>query len=252
MRSADLRRYAIFIMSFIKSLVHPLRLARRYLLARRYNTHEGYREDLYWEERHRRYRGDFRAVASYDWEKDDRYPEQRRQFFEILEKHGVDVSAANALEFGCGNGFWCEALSSKEVASYRGYDISSAAIEECRTNWPQGEFHCAHLGSEPLEIKEISNLTFSIDVTQHVVERPKLVQFLNDMEHAAQPGSLIFCTAYLSPEDGNKKNKNSQLTVNFVVPWSEDTVRSGFPRSELIGIEPFWDKSLLVFRKNQA
>lgn len=236
-------------MSLSKRFLHPLLLARRWWSAVRFNRPEGYREDDYWETRHRRYRGDFRAVASYDWEREKRYPEQRRQFLEILANHDVGLGECDALEFGSGNGFWAGVLLEEGVRSYCGIDISRTAVEESARQFPRGHFLRHHLGTDPLTLERPHSLVFSIDVIQHVVERTKLLRFLRDMERVATPGSLVFCTSYLADQDGHPGDMTPGIAINFVVPWSLETIDAGFPESQRVAIESFWDKSMIVYRK---
>ena len=233
----------------LRTLLQPIRWLNRARRAVKYNHAKGYREAAYWEDRHRKYRGSFRAVASYEAEKDDRYPEQRRQLLELLHKHGVSFKGRCAVEFGCGNGFWGEVALEEGAEDYTGIDISPTAIDDCRSRIPTANFLTHHLGTDALAMDRTFDLVFSIDVTQHVVERDKLFRFLQDMERCAEPGSLIFCTSYLGEVDRQPGELTPGLAVNFVTVWSQATLEEGFAHSEFVDVHRFWDKSMLVFRR---
>lgn len=234
----------------LKTVLYPLRRIRWALRGQRYNTKEGYREDTYWEDRHRKFEGDFRAVASYSEEESFRYPRQRDQLLEILAKHDIKIEGRNAVEFGCGNGFWGGVMLSNGASSYTGIDISPTAVDYCRRTYPSGTFLRHHLGESQVNMSRTFDLVFSIDVTQHVVERDKLMRFLNDMQDCAEPGSLIFCTSYITDNEEEAGVRKKSMNVNFVVPWSVNSITAGFNQCELVQIHTFWDKSLLVLRKN--
>jgi 2-polyprenyl-3-methyl-5-hydroxy-6-metoxy-1,4-benzoquinol methylase len=234
----------------MKAVLYPVRIVRWAIRGKKYNTQTGYREDKYWEDRHKKFKGDFRAVASYSEEVDDRYPRQREQFIQILKSHDFKIEGCRVLEFGCGNGFWGGVMLERGVAKYTGIDISPTAIEYCQHSYPKGNFVQHHLGSEHLSLNETFNLVCSIDVTQHVVEKPKLVQFLSDMKTHADPGSLIFCTSYIV-EQAQSGVRAQAKNVNFVVGWSMEDLKEGFAGCELVNTHEFWDKTLLVFRKPQ-
>ena len=233
-----------------KVALYPLRKVRWALRGRKYNTNDGYREDAYWEDRHKKFEGDFRAVASYSEEESIRYPQQRDQLLAIMGEHDVTIEGRNAVEFGCGNGFWGGVMIQNSAASYTGIDISQTAVDYCRQQHPTATFLRHHLGNSPVSLDRVYDLVFSIDVTQHVVERAKLMQFLNDMQDHAEPGSLIFCTSYITDKEEEAGVRQKSMNVNFVVPWSIRSVTDGFNQCELVRVHEFWDKSLLVLRKN--
>lgn len=234
---------------FIKAILYPVRVVRWAIRGRKYNTQEGYREDKYWEDRHKQFEGDFRAVASYSEEEKLRYPKQKQQLLEILEVHNVSIAGRHAVEFGSGNGYWGGVMLEAGAASYTGIDISQTAVDYCQKQFPKGQFIRHHLGDLPVKLDRRYNLVCSIDVTQHVVERPKLMQFLSDMQNCAENGSLIFCTSYLTENEEEAGVRKKSMNVNFVVAWSVKAISEGFSNCDLIRIHDFWDKSLLVYKK---
>lgn len=234
---------------FTKAILYPVRVLRWVIRGRRYNTQEGYREDKYWEDRHRKFKGDFRAVASYSEEEEVRYPKQKQQLLQILGRHNLSITGRHAAEFGSGNGYWGGVMLEAGAASYTGIDISQTAVDYCRKQFPKGNFIRHHLGESPVKLDRKYDLVCSIDVTQHIVERAKLMQFLGDMQNCAESESLIFCTSYLTENEFEAGVRKKSLNVNFVVPWSVKAISEGFSSCDLIEIHKFWDKSLLVYKK---
>lgn len=232
-----------------KTILYPVRMARWALRGRMYNTQQGYREDQYWEDRHKKFEGDFRAVASYPEEEKVRYPQQQQQLWEILAEHNISIAGRHAVEFGSGNGFWGGAMLEAGAESYTGIDISQTAVDFCKKQFPKGQFIRHHLGESPVKLERQYDLVCSIDVTQHVVERSKLMQFLGDMQDCAENESLIFCTSYLTENEEEAGVRKQSMNVNFVVPWSIKALQEGFSDCELVQVHEFWDKSLIVFRK---
>jgi len=234
-----------------KALLYPVRLVRWVIRGKKYNTQDGYREEKYWEDRHKKFEGDFRAVASYSEEEQLRYPQQKEQLLHILSEHDISIAGRNVVEFGCGNGFWGGVMLEAGAESYTGIDISQTAVDFCKKQFSQGQFIRHHLGDSSVQLERQYNLVCSIDVTQHVVERAKLMQFLGDMQHCAESDSLIFCTSYLTDNEEEAGVRKKSLNVNFVVPWSVKSISEGFSNCELVRVHEFWDKSLLVFRKRR-
>lgn len=232
-----------------KVVLYPARLVRWALRGKKYNTRNGYREDKYWEDRHKQFEGDFRAVASYSEEERERYPQQKEQILKILAEHDVSIAGRNTVEFGSGNGFWGGVMLECGAESFTGIDISQTAVDFCRKHFPQGTFVRHHLGDSPVNLDRKYDLVCSIDVTQHVVERSKLMQFLGDMQDCAESDSLIFCTSYLTDIEEEAGVRRKSMNVNFVVPWSVKAISEGFNNCELVQVHEFWDKSLLVYKK---
>jgi cyclopropane fatty-acyl-phospholipid synthase-like methyltransferase len=232
-----------------KTMLYPVRVLRWALRGLKYNTKKGYREDKYWEDRHRKFKGDFRAVASYSEEESIRYPIQKEELLEILRKHNVAIAGRHVVEFGSGNGYWGGVMLEAGAASYTGIDISQTAVDFCRNRFPKGQFIRHHLGESPVKLERKYDLVCSVDVTQHVVERPKLMQFLGDMQNSAESESLIFCTSYLTENEFEAGVRRKSMNVNFVVPWSVKVISDGLSGCDLVQIHRFWDKSLLVYKK---
>jgi len=126
-------------------------------------------------------------------------------------------------------------------------------VAAAQANVPAGTFRCHNLGEENLSLGTGFDVVFAIDVTQHVVEKRKLMTFLRNMQGAAKPGGLIFVTSYVGWGDrspGQQRGIEKLVpAVRFVALWDRDTIASGLPEGRLVHVGEFWDKAMLVFRR---
>jgi SAM-dependent methyltransferase len=239
-----------------RAALAPARVAARLWGWLRYSRRGGYREDAFWEDRHRRYDSDFRAVAGSATDETERYPVQKRQFIEILDQAGCGLKGKRCVEFGCGNGFWGNVALEQGAPEYTGIDISASAVAAAQRNAPKGRFLCRNLAAEPVAFDTPFDVVFSIDVTQHVVERPKLMAFLANMQAAARPGGMVFVTSYTGWGDRPPPDREPLAgvvpSVPFVMLWDQPTIQSGLPACRLLRVCAFWDKAMLVFQKAPA
>jgi 2-polyprenyl-3-methyl-5-hydroxy-6-metoxy-1,4-benzoquinol methylase len=175
-----------------------------------------YDPSKYWESRHAKHSDD-RAVANELEPEKHRYDEQRKQFLNFLKSEDIGLRGCKCLEFGCGNGFWAETLLSEGASKYHGLDISKTAIERCSAKkLSNASFTCQDVSTEPFETAEKYDVGFSIDVTQHIVDEQKLPK------------------------------------LRWVHTWDWQTLQRLLPGCELIKIERFWDKAILLFRRNES
>ena len=222
----------------------------------RYGRRGGYDAATFWDDQHRRFGSDFRAVADRPEDEMVRYPAQRRAFLDFLTTLGCDLEGATCIELGCGNGFWAGVVRSAGAASYRGFDISSAAVRYCRSALPEGTFDCLDLSREAMPEGLQADLVFSIDVLQHVVEPELVERFLRNMAIATKPGGMLILTSYLgygdqftTPEEDIGLLGLRMPKLRWVHAWDMPILIRHLTPCELVGQASFWDKSILAFHR---
>lgn len=223
----------------------------------RYGRRGGYDAAAFWEDQHRRFGSDFRAVADRPEDETGRYPAQRQAFLDFITTLGCDLDGASCIEIGCGNGFWAGVVRSAGASSYRGFDISATAVRYCRSAIPDGTFDCLDLSREPMPEGLQADLVFSIDVLQHVVEPELVERFLRNMATATKPGGMLILTSYTgygdqfnTPAEDIGFRGFSVSKLRWVHAWDVPTLSGHLAPYALVAQAPFWDKSILAFRQN--
>jgi SAM-dependent methyltransferase len=222
----------------------------------RYGRESGYDAAAFWDDQHRRYGSDFRAVADHLEDGATRYPAQRQAFLTFLEEQRIALRGVSCIELGCGNGFWANVVLTAGAASYRGFDISPTAVRHCRTAIPAATFDCVDLSRETLPSSAQADLVFSIDVLQHVVELPLLERFLDNMRSAVKPDGWIVLTSYIGYGDQFNTPAEDVGVLGLRVPkvrwvhaWDVPTLNRLLAPYTLVAQAPFWDKTILAFRR---
>ena len=230
---------------------------RNYWAALRHSRIGSYDPKTYWENRHARYQ-DHRAVANELEPGKQRYLIQRQQFLHLLDSLDVRLASRTCLEFGCGDGFWAETVLSRGAENYVGIDISRTAVERCRAkSLANTRFICQDISTTEFESDEKFDIGFSIDVIQHIVDQRKLQCFLENLQSSVKPGGHVVLTSYTGYGD-RYKDSDPSVTIAGVVrlpklrwvhTWDWQTLERLLPECELIRIERFWDKAILLFRR---
>jgi SAM-dependent methyltransferase len=224
--------------------------------ALRYARKSGYDASAFWDDQHRRYRSDFRAVADRIEDGVTRYPAQRQSFLEFLLAQRIDLRGASCIELGSGNGFWAGVVHEAGAASYRGFDISPTAVRHCRAAIANARFDCVDLSREAIPATPRADLVFSIDVLQHVVEPPLLERFLENMRSVVKPDGWVILTSYIGYGDQfNTPAEDVGLLglrvskLRWVHAWDVPTLGRFLDPYVLVAQAPFWDKTILAFRR---
>ena len=241
-------------MELLRWLVHKI---RRISESIHFCTRKGYNEELYWENIHHRYNSDFRAVGGGPSDAHNgRYPQQKKELLQFLNKLRFNVEKAACIEFGCGNGYWGRMFLEEGAQQYVGVDVSKTAIRNCKKSVPTGIFKRLNLGKSDYDLEVQGDLVFSIDVVQHFVEEMKLEKFLENMVKAVKPAGLIILTSYTGFGDTYSDSQEEiRLLGFFKLPkfryvhfWDIQTVQKHLQHRPLIAMEKFWDKTILAFR----
>ena len=226
----------------------------------KYHRREGYAEEAFWDDRHRRFQSDVRAVGGGSLEEaEGRYPIQRESFLKFLSDCQIALNSASCVEFGSGNGFWANVALDAGAAAYVGFDISENAVRNSAAIEPRATFIQRNLGMDDHSMSDLnSELVLSIDVLQHVTETDKVEQFLRNMVRATRPGGHIVVTSYTGHGNvvhGNAGDKTSGFgqflrPLGYVASWDTDFITQALDGCRLIRKDEFWDKHILGFQKS--
>lgn len=111
---------------------------------------------------------------------------------EVLNAFVAENGVRSVMEFGCGDG---NQLTLAEYPQYTGFDVSSTAVELCRSKFGQDPTKTFALLSE--YAGEQADLTMSLDVIYHLVEDEVFNQHMQSLFSA----SRRFVAIYASNEE---------------------------------------------------
>jgi hypothetical protein len=147
---------------------------------------------------------------------------------DVLNRFVADHNIASVIEFGCGDG---SQLKLAHYPAYLGIDVSTKAVELCRTtfaNDPSKRF----LLSAALEPGTTADLALSLDVIYHLTENTVYEAYMHRLFQSA----LRFVIIYSSNMDQPSEAKH--VRHRRFIPWVErnqphwvlhSTIKNAYP-----------------------
>lgn len=108
---------------------------------------------------------------------------------DVLNKAVAERSVATVIEFGCGDG---AQLSMMHYPSYRGVDVSPAAVAVCRKKFAGDPTKSFITLDEFRSTRPTADLALSLDVIYHLVEDAVFDSHMRDLFGAAQRSVAIY------------------------------------------------------------
>jgi SAM-dependent methyltransferase len=145
-----------------------------------------------------------------------------RRAVSAAQKNGMRNDAVRALEFGCGSGYWLQALPSllgTTDFTYTGADISETAIARLEKNYPRQSFVCLHdpaIGWQKIATRAPFDLTLAIDVLYHITDYNVWRSSLRQLSANTAPGGFLIFSDYgytepkANPSSTHVKHRSAQ------------------------------------------
>lgn len=162
---------------------------------------EAFDPDRYWEEMHRQNRG-FAAVGFAGlgvgfntW----MYRVRRVVVRRALRRAGLSVEGANVLDVGAGTGFYVRTWLELGAAHVTGIDLSEAAIDALRAEFPQAEFTRDDIAdpSDATRSRQY-DLVSAFDVLFHIVDDERFARAIENIADITRSGGhLLFSDNFL-------------------------------------------------------
>jgi len=145
-----------------------------------------------------------------------------RRAIAAAHKNGFRTEAARVLEFGCGSGYWLQALPSllgRTDSTYIGADISETAIARLETTCSGQSFVCLHnpvSGWQTIDAQGPFSLTLAIDVLYHITDDNVWRCSLRNLSLNTEPGGFLIFSDYgytepkTNPSSTHVKHRSSQ------------------------------------------
>ncbi|OUR93436.1 hypothetical protein A9Q87_05550 [Flavobacteriales bacterium 34_180_T64] len=112
---------------------------------------------------------------------------------EVLNNFVLNNSVQTVIEFGCGDG---NQLSLANYPSYKGLDVSSKAIEICKSRFKNDLTKVFfHLNDEVLNSAK-AELVLSLDVLYHLIEDEVFVSYMDQLFKSSTKYVIIYSSNY--------------------------------------------------------
>lgn len=163
--------------------------------------------ELYWEERYQK--GDNSGTGSYDH----------------LAEHKADVindfvaknNIKTVMEFGCGDG---NQLKIAKYPQYIGLDVSPTAVKLCYNQFKTDKTKSFYVYNSLAFVDNArlfkADLTMSLDVLYHLVEREIFESYLLHLFAAADRYVIIYASDYNQAEEPVHQHENRRSFTDFV------------------------------------
>lgn len=125
---------------------------------------------------------------------------------EILNRFVADKNIHSIIEFGCGDG---NQLTLANYPSYRGYDVSSKAIDICRSKFGGDDSKIFDVASNYDGAQ--ADLAISLDVIFHLIRMRDFREYMNQLFSASKK----FVAIYSSDTDVNRHSDRHVRHHNF-------------------------------------
>lgn len=163
--------------------------------------------ELYWEERYQK--GDNSGTGSYDH----------------LAEHKADVindfvaknNVKTVMEFGCGDG---NQLKIAKYPQYIGLDVSPTAVKLCYNQFKADKTKSFYVYNSLAFVDNArlfkADLTMSLDVLYHLVEREIFENYLMHLFNASDRYVIIYASDYNQSEEPVHQHENRRSFSDFV------------------------------------
>ena len=184
--------------------------------------------ELYWEERYQQ--GDNSGTGSYD-----HLAEHKA---EIINDFVAKNNIKTVMEFGCGDG---NQLTIAKYPQYIGLDVSPTAVKLCYNRFKADKTKSFYVYNSMAFVDNArffhADLTMSLDVLYHLVEREIFENYLLHLFAAADKFVIIYASDYNQAEEPVHQHENRRSFTDFVEKnikgWKlKEVIKNKYPVSQ--------------------
>jgi len=159
----------------------------------------------------------------------------------VFRNEDIDFEQTQALEIGCGTGFYTQLLQDLKVKSYTGADITDVLFPELRQKFPDSHFIQKDVTTEEI-IEPPFDLIIMIDVIEHIVSKEKLAFALKNVQRCLKKKGVFIISPIM---------EISKKHLFYLHSWQITDIRENFPDDEYLfrALMPFRQSTLLVIKK---
>jgi 2-polyprenyl-3-methyl-5-hydroxy-6-metoxy-1,4-benzoquinol methylase len=199
---------------FYKLLLGPLKYGRK-----------NYKADQYWKDRFAKYGTSILGAGDEglsESENQKMYAKAGQVFLELCASQNIDIKNCDALEIGCGTGFYTAILASEGVRSYRAADITDVLFAEHQNKFPDFVFDKIDVSAE--ELNGQYDLIIMIDVIQHITEPAKFRKAMDNVYRCLKPNGHFI----LTPIESETKK-----LFFYLACWTLEDILKSFPHCQV-------------------
>ena len=121
----------------------------------------------------------------------------------------TNLSIDSVIEYGCGDG---NQIKNIKYKSYLGFDFGPA-VQRCKDTYRQ--FQNLDFKNIDLYSEEVADLTISLDVIYHLIEKEVYDQYLERLFRSAQKYCLVYTTNYTNDVSVSNHIRHREF-INYV------------------------------------
>jgi 2-polyprenyl-3-methyl-5-hydroxy-6-metoxy-1,4-benzoquinol methylase len=134
------------------------------------------------------------------------YKSKVRAINRALNNLHLDITGYKVLDIGCGVGFWIDYFLGKNAISITGIDITSSAIEFCKSKYSDltsVKLICGDIGDKNFHQKNINGIDIvtAFDVLYHITDDENFFTAINNIAQTLKSGGYLILTDILSKSE---------------------------------------------------
>ncbi len=210
----------------------------------KYRKGNDYDAQKYWHDRFSKYGKTLTASGDEGLSEEENRRDYERAvntMMAVFRKEKIDFEQTQALEIGCGTGFYTQLLHDLKVKSYTGADITDMLFPELRQKFPDYHFIQKDVTTEEI-ITPPFDIIIMIDVIEHIVSKEKLAFAMENVQRCLKNNGFFIISPIM---------EISKKHLFYLHSWTIKEIKENFPDEEYTFRElmPFRQDALLVIKK---
>lgn len=229
---------------------NPLGLIRRaidkvILAPFKYGKGKDYNAQKYWHDRFSKYGNTLTASGDEGLSEEENryaYKQAANIITSTFFQENIEFEKIDALEIGCGTGFYTQLLYDQKVKNYVGIDITDVLFLQLKQKFPDYHFINQDITAEDFLLTQLFDLIIIIDVIEHIVSETKLARTLTNIQKYLKPDGVVLISPIMNT------NKKPLFYLHF---WTIEDIKQHFPEQHYSFRElvPFRQSFLLIIKK---
>lgn len=196
----------------------------------KYGKGKDYNAQKYWHDRFSKYGNTLTASGDEGLSEEENrctYEQAANIITTIMYQENIEFEQIDALEIGCGTGFYTQLLYDLKVKNYVGIDITDVLFPQLKRKFSNYHFINQDITTKDFMLTQSFNLIIIIDVIEHIVNETKLAFALKNIQRYLKPDGILLISPIMST---NKKH------LFYLHSWTIKDIKQHFPEQHYLFI----------------